>query len=62
MLSLIVCDPSLDNQRLLKLRVGRKDATGAGPVGVPEPADSLSTILADFARAGFNQSEAIASV
>lgn len=42
------------------LRVGRIDAEEAGPAGVPEPTTDLETTLAQFAAAGFNQSETIA--
>ena len=44
------------------LRVGRVDATEAGPTGVPEAFTDLNTTLAQFSRAGFNQSEAIMAV
>lgn len=57
---MISCDPNAS--RLIKLRVGRTDALAAGPTGVPEPQDSLTTMLSKFAKAGFNQSEAIAAV
>lgn len=48
--------------RFIKLRVGRIDATGPGPAGVPEPTTDLDTTLATFSKAGFSQSEAIAAV
>ena len=35
------------------------DATGAGPVGVPGPLDSLAFAQAAFVRAGFTQQEMI---
>ncbi|TVY22534.1 WSC domain-containing protein [Lachnellula hyalina] len=44
----------------IPLRVGRIDAEEAGPAGVPEPTTDLKTTLAQFAAAGFNQSETIA--
>lgn len=44
------------------MRVGRTDAAGPGPSGVPTPTDDLTTTLAQFAQAGFSQSEAIGSV
>jgi hypothetical protein len=44
----------------IPLRVGRIDATEAGPSGVPEPTTDLETTLAQFASAGFSQSETIA--
>ena len=57
--TLVSCDPI---PRLLKLRVGRIDATGPGPTGVPTPVDDLNTTLTAFSKAGFSQSEAIGSV
>ncbi|TVY40053.1 WSC domain-containing protein [Lachnellula occidentalis] len=44
----------------IPLRVGRIDAEEAGPAGVPMPTTDLETTLAQFAAAGFNQSETIA--
>ncbi|TVY62831.1 WSC domain-containing protein [Lachnellula suecica] len=44
----------------IPLRAGRIDAVEAGPAGVPEPTTDLATTLAQFAAAGFNQSETIA--
>jgi len=44
----------------IPLRVGRIDATEAGPSGVPEPTTDLETTLAQFTSAGFSQSETIA--
>lgn len=44
------------------MRVGRIDATEAGPTGVPEAFTDVNTTLTQFARAGFNQSEAIMAV
>ncbi|RDW79676.1 hypothetical protein BP6252_04314 [Coleophoma cylindrospora] len=43
----------------IPLRTGRIDATEAGPAGVPEPTTDLDTTLAQFAAAGFNQSDTI---
>ncbi|RDW92072.1 hypothetical protein BP5796_01466 [Coleophoma crateriformis] len=43
----------------IPLRAGRIDATEAGPAGVPEPTTDLNTALAQFAAAGFNQSDTI---
>ncbi|PBK65393.1 heme peroxidase [Armillaria solidipes] len=40
----------------------RIDATNAGPEGVPEPTDDLSSIAAQFATAGFNTTEMIQMV
>jgi len=53
------CDP---NPRLISLRVGRKDATAAGPSGVPQPQDTTISQFAAFAKIGFSQSDAIAAV
>lgn len=44
----------------IDLRIGRIDATEAGPSGVPEPTTDLETTFAQFAAAGFDQSDAIA--
>ncbi|RFU35541.1 hypothetical protein B7463_g815, partial [Scytalidium lignicola] len=57
--ALATCDPTV---RRLPLRVGRIDATQAGPSGVPTPSDTLEFATAAFARAGFNQSEMIQAV
>jgi hypothetical protein len=38
----------------IPLRVGRVDATQAGPMGVPEPQQDLDTHKKMFAKAGFN--------
>jgi hypothetical protein len=57
--SLTSCDP---DPRLIRLRVGRKDATAGGPFGVPKPEDSTDTQLAAFAKIGFNQTDSIAAV
>ncbi|EHL00180.1 putative L-ascorbate peroxidase 6 [Glarea lozoyensis 74030] len=48
-----------NDHRRLPLRVGRVDATGPGPAGVPGPADTFAFALAAFNRAGFSQSEMI---
>jgi hypothetical protein len=42
--------------------MGRIDATGQGPAGVPGPADTLAFALAAFTRAGFTQAEMIQAV
>ena len=47
---------------MIQLRAGRIDATEAGSSGVPGPGDGFASQLADFARAGFNQSEMITAV
>ena len=51
-----------NDHRRLPLRVGRIDATGPGPAGVPGPADTFAFSLAAFNRAGFSQSEMIQAV
>jgi catalase (peroxidase I) len=38
----------------IPLRVGRVDATKAGPPGVPQPQEDLETLQMRFAKAGFN--------
>jgi catalase (peroxidase I) len=40
-------------------RAGRVDATGPGPLGVPQPQEELATHTEQFRRAGFTQSEMI---
>ncbi|KAH8815517.1 heme peroxidase [Xylogone sp. PMI_703] len=57
--ALAACDPTA---RRIPLRVGRIDATGPGPAGVPKPTDSFEFALDAFATAGFNQSEMIQAV
>ncbi|KAH8886022.1 heme peroxidase [Thozetella sp. PMI_491] len=47
---------------IVPLRVGRVDATGAGPPGVPQPQEDLTTHTASFARQGFTAKEMIALV
>jgi hypothetical protein len=54
--ALVSCDPTA---RSLPLRVGRIDATGPGPTGVPGPADSLSFAQVAFKNAGFSNVEMI---
>ncbi|KAL0067948.1 hypothetical protein AAF712_005117 [Marasmius tenuissimus] len=46
----------------IPFRGGRKDATSAGPPGVPEPHQDLRTHTDIFKRQGFNQQEMIALV
>ncbi|KAL7925365.1 heme peroxidase [Trichoderma austrokoningii] len=41
------------------IRVGRIDATEAGPVGVPQPQNSVFTFQQQFSRMGFNTEEMI---
>ncbi|RDL35895.1 uncharacterized protein BP5553_06507 [Venustampulla echinocandica] len=57
--SLASCDPTA---RRIPLRVGRIDATGPGPAGVPGPTDNIEFATAAFAKAGFSQSEMIQAV
>lgn len=57
--SLVTCDST---HRRLALRVGRIDATGPGPAGVPGPSDSLAFAQAAFTKAGFTQAEMIQSM
>jgi Peroxidase len=47
---------------MIQLKVGRIDATEAGPFGVPGPSDSVATQAAAFANAGFSQTEMIQAV
>ena len=42
------------------MKVGRIDATAAGPSGVPKPETDISTTLSEFSTAGFNPSDTIA--
>ncbi|KAG9236919.1 putative L-ascorbate peroxidase 6 [Amylocarpus encephaloides] len=58
--SLATCDQPL--ARRIPLRVGRMDATGPGPAGVPGPTDSLAFAQAAFTKAGFTNSEMIQAV
>ena len=44
----------------VRMRGGRKDATEAGPKGVPQPQEDLSTQLLEFGNAGFNRDDTIA--
>lgn len=46
----------------VQLRGGRRDASEAGPAGVPEPQTDLDTTLATFENAGFSQRDMIAMV
>ena len=43
----------------VEFRAGRKDATAAGPSGVPEPETSLQNTLNQFGNAGFNNDDTI---
>ncbi|KAL2051140.1 hypothetical protein ABVK25_008569 [Lepraria finkii] len=42
------------------MKVGRVDATAAGPSGVPEPETDIQTTLNEFSTAGFNDGDTIA--
>lgn len=43
----------------IPMRVGRVDATAAGPSGVPEPETSISDTLNEFNTAGFNDGDTV---
>ena len=47
---------------MIQLKVGRIDATKAGPPGVPGPSDSVAVQAAAFANAGFSKTEMITAV
>ncbi|EKD18661.1 uncharacterized protein L3040_002086 [Drepanopeziza brunnea f. sp. 'multigermtubi'] len=47
---------------LLTMRAGRVDATEAGPYGVPEPQENITSLTDKFARQGFNSEEMIALI
>ena len=47
---------------MIELRVGRIDATGPGPFGVPTPSESFPQQLAAFTNAGFSQTDMIQAV
>ncbi|RDW71173.1 hypothetical protein BP6252_07736 [Coleophoma cylindrospora] len=44
---------------IVPMKTGRIDATAAGPIGVPQPQNSLFTFENQFLRMGFNTSEMI---
>jgi hypothetical protein len=44
---------------VIPFRGGRIDANAAGPLGVPDPQDTLDSLTANFAKQGFNVSEMI---
>ena len=50
------------NQAHIPYRVGRVDATVAGPPGVPEPHQDLQSHIDNFKRQGFTQTEMITLV
>lgn len=47
---------------MIELRAGRIDALAAGDFGVPGPADTFASQKAQFAKAGFSQTEMITAV
>ncbi|KAK7019051.1 peroxidase [Favolaschia claudopus] len=44
---------------IVPFRGGRIDANAAGPLGVPDPSDSLESLTNNFAKQGYNVSEMI---
>ncbi|KAF5611785.1 WSC domain protein [Fusarium sp. NRRL 25303] len=60
-LSLVASVASCGGQKV-PLRMGRIDATKAGPAGVPKPEHDLKKTLATFNRAGFTREDMIALV
>lgn len=44
---------------IVPVRAGRVDATGPGPVGVPQPTDPMPKMIADFRRMGFSPEEMV---
>ncbi len=44
---------------LVPVRAGRIDATGPGPLGVPEPTDGTGKLIGEFRRMGFSPEEMI---
>ena len=44
------------------VRAGRIDATGPGPVGVPQPTDPMPQMIGKFRRMGFSPEEMVAMV
>jgi hypothetical protein len=62
-LAVASCTNSPDRPRVwLPLRVGRIDATEAGPRGTPQPHETLDTHKARFAKMGFTPTEMISLV
>ena len=47
---------------IIPFRPGRKDATSAGPAGVPEPHQELASHTESFRRQGFTKEEMIGLV
>jgi hypothetical protein len=50
------------NKNAFPFRVGRIDAAGPGPLGVPGPTDPFNVALAAFNNAGFTQTQMIQAV
>jgi hypothetical protein len=44
---------------IVPVRAGRVDATGPGPVGVPEPTDPMPKMIGQFRRMGFSPEEMV---
>ena len=44
---------------IVPVKAGRVDATGPGPVGVPQPTDPLPNMIGEFRRMGFSQEEMV---
>jgi hypothetical protein len=57
---LLECDAN--NVNGFPFRVGRVDAPGPGPSGVPVPTDTLAVTTAAFKNAGFTQTQMIQAV
>ncbi|OQU99621.1 hypothetical protein CLAIMM_05231 [Cladophialophora immunda] len=47
---------------IVPVRAGRVDATGPGPVGVPQPTDPMPQMIGEFRRMGFSPEEMVAMV
>ncbi|EXJ72133.1 uncharacterized protein A1O5_04637 [Cladophialophora psammophila CBS 110553] len=47
---------------VVPVRAGRVDATGPGPVGVPQPTDQMPKMIGEFRRMGFSPEEMVAMV
>ncbi|KAK3389921.1 heme peroxidase [Podospora didyma] len=62
-MSITACTASASQRPIyLSFRGGRIDATGPGPLGVPEPHQDLATHINSFKKQGFNVTEMIALV
>jgi hypothetical protein len=58
-LNLLLLIPYSSNGPQIDFSGGRVDATQAGPVGVPQPQDTLTSHTDAFARMGFTPTEMI---